>query len=69
MEAGARPGPGKHRGTHALRRRCPACHKLRRFYEPPGDVTPNPRSGRERAGWRVINGRWVCPFCTGVASQ
>lgn len=25
------------RGSHALRRRCPACGKLRKFYEPPGD--------------------------------
>ena len=24
-------------GTHGLRKRCPCCRKIRKFYEPPGD--------------------------------
>jgi hypothetical protein len=24
-------------GTHDLRKRCPCCKKVRKFYEPPGD--------------------------------
>lgn len=32
-------------GTHALRKRCPICRKVRKFYEPPGDQGGN-RSSR-----------------------
>lgn len=28
-------------GTHALRKRCPVCRKVRKFFEPPGDVGGN----------------------------
>lgn len=48
------------KGTHALRKRCPVCRKVRRFYEPPGDQGGDRPS---RAGWRVIDGRWTCKTC------
>jgi hypothetical protein len=58
-----RPGPGKYRGTHALRKRCPACKKLRRFFEPPGDVYQG-GSRPSRKGWtKLADGRWICRFC------
>ncbi len=57
----AKHGPGRRYGTHALRKRCPICRKLRRFAEPPGD------QGGEREdkkGWhKLADGRWVCPQC------
>jgi len=49
--------PRSQRGTHALRKRCPLCHKLRRFYEPPGDQGGERVS---RGGWRKVDGQWVC---------
>jgi hypothetical protein len=64
------------RGTHALRRRCPVCKKLRRFYEPPGGVRAATRGmskdglhmigAKQRAcrkGWKKVGGRWVCARC------
>lgn len=44
-------------GTHALRKRCPRCHKLRRFYEPPGDQGG---TRKPRVGWTKVDGQWVC---------
>lgn len=47
----------KKRGTHGLRKRCPLCKHLRRFYEPPR----NHGGQREaRAGWVKVGSRWVC---------
>lgn len=64
MTASKRPGPGKYKGTHALRKRCPACKKLRRFFEPPGDVYQG-GSRASRRGWtKSADERWICPFCS-----
>lgn len=50
-------GRTKSRGTHGLRKRCPLCKHLRRFYEPPR----NHGGEREaRAGWVKVGNRWVC---------
>jgi hypothetical protein len=44
---------------HALKRRCPVCKKLRRFYE---------HGGTHHAGetWTKIDGIWTCNFCVKV---
>lgn len=50
-------------GSHALRRRCPKCKKLRRFYEPPTDVGGKfGRAGTHR-GWAKVVGQWICVSC------
>lgn len=60
---GGRPGEqmnSKNKGTHALRKRCPQCKKLRRFYEPPMDQGGERLS---RAKWAKVNNRWICIYC------
>lgn len=54
------------RGTHGLRKRCPRCKKLRRFYEPPRDQGGERPS---RAGWEKVGGRWTCRFCMEAERQ
>jgi len=61
LEDAVKPGGGRLKGTHALRKRCPLCKKRRRFYEPPGDQGGNNRL--PRAGWKKVNGQWICPYC------
>jgi len=46
--------------THDLRKKCPRCKKLRRFYEPPSDCGGE-RISRKK--WRKVGSRWVCVFC------
>lgn len=58
-----RHGKSFQHGTHALRKRCPACKKLRRFYEPPGDQGGD-RPGRKRMGWTKQDGLWICARCS-----
>lgn len=53
--------PKKQRGTHALRKRCPLCKKLRRFCDTPSDLGG---TRDNRKGWHKIENRWCCPFCT-----
>ena len=49
------------KGSGALRRRCAACKKVRKFSEPPGDQggEPHPR----RPPWAMWNGRYICGWC------
>ena len=56
----------KSRGTHGLRKRCPLCKKLRRFFEPQEGslVAAKQRQSNYEKGWRKREGRWVCFRCT-----
>ena len=50
------------RGSHALRKRCPECGKVRKFSEPDGSQggEDHPR----RMDWlKDPTGRWVCGWC------
>jgi hypothetical protein len=66
-------------GTHGLRKRCPCCGKVRKFFEPPGDQGGD-RHGRaekweavikglgyaynyERPGWVLTPFGWGCGWC------
>lgn len=55
-------------GSHALRRRCPVCKHLRKFYEPDGNhggECHRDRMPRTHGTWMRIDGVWVCgkPKC------
>lgn len=54
------------RGTHGLRRRCPRCKHLRRFYEPPGDQGDHRPA---RAKWVKVGNFWVCRPCVDKERQ
>lgn len=50
------------RGTHGLRKRCPRCKKLRKFYRyDSGDTALC--VGYRAAKWAKVAGRWVCIRC------
>jgi len=55
-------GSSAKRGTHGLRKRCPCCKKVRKFYRwDDGFTAFAPKYRREN--WQKVDGRWVCKFC------
>ena len=55
-------GSSRKRGTHGLRKRCPQCKILRKFYEPPGDVGGENHRGPAWVKYPDLR-RWVCGYC------
>jgi phage FluMu protein Com len=47
------------RGTKGLRKRCPRCKKLRRFYYKNDGNT----EATMKPGLAKRDGRWTCPLC------
>lgn len=58
-------GSGAKRGTHGLRKRCPKCKKLRKFYEPDGNHGGEDHRTRapQLPNWHKEGNQWVCNFC------
>lgn len=53
------------RGTKGLRKRCPICRKLRKFYEPMDGAHQDRSSKPRRKPWvkDTVRNRWVCGWC------
>jgi hypothetical protein len=49
------------KGTHALRRRCPVCRKLRKFRE--GDSSQSGEGHPRRMPWVITPFGWCCGWC------
>lgn len=55
-------------GSHALKKRCARCKKVRKFYRwTDGHSSFAPRW--RDAAWTKIDGQWVCRFCVPTGKE